>query len=419
MSSSCTRRTATWPGRAKAAAWWTSSVCLAVILSLVSCEYNADLQVQISAWETGLSPVGVLGVSPHPGPGADAPPYDAQSCAARPDRLVIAFYLANDRDQAVAEGERLLVGGKVVRPTGEALGDPSNQDQSVAVDLVTLEGAAPEPIALSATVESVHWVEPARGGSPRLLLLHDHGSTTGAWDTADERIAALSEITDEALCRGGPTEGCSADERTEISLYRLADDTTAPLIERSRDGDALQTALTELRQAGERGRAPIIVESDGVTRGALPVALDECGVEGDPSCWPAAVLITAESLQDASRLDPSALPPGATIFAAGPGDSPGLRLLACETGGFYISVERAAELRQRVNRSTTTIPEYGYGFARAVLLALRGHWEAVVALSGLPEELPPSQVVSLSGTLTVTLRDQHIPTEFHATLGGY
>lgn len=414
MFSSCPRPADLPPSRHA----FTTAWLLAAILSLLSCEYNADLQVHIPAWETGLSPVGVLSIAPHPSGSPDGPPYDAAHCSARPDRVVISFYVANDRDEAVGEGERLAVEGRVLRLSGEALEDPTEEDQGVAVDLITVDGARPEPLSLSATVESVRWVGAPRRAPPRLLLLHDHGATTGSWDAADERIAALSEITDAALCRDGPTDTCSVDRRARLSLYRLADDATAPLIEGSRDDDALQTALTELRQAGEHGRAPILFQADGVSAGGLPSALSECGPGGD-DCWPVAVLITAETVEGASSLSPTDLPGGARLFAAGPDDSPGLRLLTCETGGFYQPVERVTELRQRFNRSITSIPEYDYGFARAVLLALRGHWEATVTLAGLPTDLSSSVPLSLSATLTITLGAQRVSTEFRATLGGY
>lgn len=406
------------PRHALTTTWRRLGVLFVAILSLLSCEYNADLQVRIPSWETGLSPVGVLSIAPHPAPSPDGPPYDASVCTARPDHVLLSFYIANDRDEAVAQGDRLTVDGEVLRLRGEILGDPTQQEQGVAVDLITVEGATPEPLSLSATVESVRWVNAGSGPPPRLLLLHDHGGTTGSWDAADERLAALSEITDAALGRVGPTDACSVDDRTRISLYRLSDDAAAPLVQHSRDDDTLQTALTELRQAGEHGRAPVLFASDGVREGGLPMALSECGPESD-DCWPAAVLITAETVEGASSLDPMSLPSGTRLFAAGPGDSPGLRLLACETGGFYRSVDRPTELRQRVNQSTTTIPEYGYGFARAVLLSLRGHWEAEISLAGLPADLSPSVPLSLSATLTVTLGSQRVSTEFRATLGGY
>jgi hypothetical protein len=129
--------------------------------------------------------------------------------------------------------------------------------------------------------------------------------------------------------------------------------------------------------------------------------------------------MTAEPVSEATGLSREALGDNARLLLAAPHDSAALRLLACQTDGIFWQVAQPSALRQRVNRSATTIPEYHYGFARAVTLALSGHWEATVTLTGVPADLPPSERVTLSGTLTVTLGGHPVSEEFSVPLGGY
>jgi len=153
-----------------------------------------------------------------------------------------------------------------------------------------------------------------------------------------------------------------------------------------------------------------------VSPGGLPTGLAECD---DGSCWPALALISASDDPAAAPLPEPDLPPGGRLFAAGLRDSPALRRLACRTGGFFSSVARPEDLRALTNTSDTDIPDYRYGFVRQVLMAMAGHFEAVVELAGLPTDLDRSAAMTLSGTLTVTLGTHAASADFRVTLGGY
>jgi len=136
------------------------------------------------------------------------------------------------------------------------------------------------------------------------------------------------------------------------------------------------------------------------------------------------VLIAGEvDEQRAQILESATLPESTRLFSAGLTDSPALRRLACQTGGFFEEVPRLSELRLLTNRSTTEIPDYGFGFARKALLAARGRWELVLTISGLPSDLDMSLVHRLSGTLSVRLgitpNEHTASTEFEVAIGGY
>jgi len=125
----------------------------------------------------------------------------------------------------------------------------------------------------------------------------------------------------------------------------------------------------------------------------------------------------------AQSLDSASLPESARLFAVGLTDSPSLRRAACQTGGFFESVDRLSDLRLLTNKSTTELPQYAFGFARKALLASRGRWEVVLEVTGVPGDLDMSQIHVLSGTLGVRLgtapNDHNALTEFQVTIGGY
>lgn len=374
--------------------------------------------MRVPRWETGTSPVGVLGVRPQP-PGAAAEgPFELADCRAAPEEVVISFFLASERDQPVAEGDRLRVGDGVVRPSAARLADPLDPTQILTVDLLSLQGGG-EPVSLYGEVREVRY-RPAPEAPGRVVLLHDHGREAGERDTADERIAAYSELALGVLCQPTPALGCPYPADTMLSLYRLSAGAAAPLAQRTRDPDALEGALSDLRVVGEQGVAPYFRLPDGVSPGGIPLGLGECdGADSASGCWPALVLAAGSAQTSDVILDPEALPAGARLLAAGLVDRPDLRRLACQTGGFFEPLARPDDLRLLTNRSVTDIDDYGYGFARKVLMALGGQWEAVVSLSGVPADYDPATPWELTGALSVTLGDQTASSEFRVILGGY
>jgi len=414
-----------WPGRkCRAFCRALSRRCLRVagltlILSVVACEYNADVVVRIPRWETATSAVGVLGVSPRPLAADPAGPYDAIDCEEPPTRVAISFFLANERDEAVAEGDRLNVGGMVVHPSAARMLDAEDQSQSVTVDLLTLDSGDGDPVSLVGTVEEVWWHPTSADLPNRLVLLHDHSTEAAEHDTTDQRLTAYSEVVGEALCHQTNAVRCPLPDTATLSLYRLDDDTVEAMVQTTRDHDGLQAALAVLRNEGERGDAPLFGVNGGIPRG-----IGECGAGAATACWPAVVLIAGEVDEaQAETLDSATLPESTRLLAAGLTDSPALRRLACQTGGFFESVQRLSDLRLLTNKSATELPEYAFGFARKVLLASRGRWEVVLTITGVPGDLDMSRTHLLGGTLGVRLgatpNDHNALTEFQVTIGGY
>lgn len=395
-----------------------TSVSLLLILSAVSCEYNADLVVRIPRWETATSPLGVLDVHPREPQASLGGPWSAESCGGRYDQVVISFFLANERDQPVGEGDRLRVGQQVLRPEAARLSNPQDLSQSIDVGLLSLEGSG-DQISLSGNILEVRY-RAAPSAQSRLILLHDHGREAGERDPSDERIASYSELILDALCIPEPPLGCPLPWDTHLSLYRLGGGAVVPLVMRSRNRSSLEGALEDLKHSGEQGVPPYFRLPDGVRPGGIPVGMSECdGADSTSRCAPAVMLVAGASPTTDVTLDHTSLPEGARFFAAGLVDRPDLRRLACQTGGFFELVERPADLRLIANRSVSDIPDYGYGFARKALLALGGQWEAVVSLSGIPGEIDLSVPHRLSGTLSVTLGEQTVSTDFRSTIGGY
>ncbi len=393
---------------------------LVLILSVVGCEYNVDVVVRLPRWETATSSVGVLGVHPRSQtPQNPAGPYDSADCEQPPHRIAVSFFLANERDEAVAEGERLSVGGTVIHPDAARMQDPADESQSVTLDLLTLDSGDGNPASLMATVEEVWWHPTSTDLPTRLVLLHDHSTEAAEHDTADQRLAAYSELVGEGLCHETMAVRCPLPDTTAISLYRMDDDDVDAMVQTSSDYDNLQSALDVLRNEGERGDAPLFGASGGLSR-----AMGECGPSAATPCWPAVVLITGEPDDTlADTLESATLPESTRLLAAGLTDSPALRRLACQTGGFFESIERLSDLRLLTNKSTTELPQYAFGFARKVLLAARGRWEVVVSVTGVPGDLDMSVTHLLEGTLGVRLglspNDHTALTEFQVTLGGY
>ena len=377
-----------------------------------------DLTVRIPRWETATSPVGVFDVHVRAQGAPANGPFSPADCASRPDRVAVSFFVANERDQPVGEDGRLQVADGIVHLSGARLSDPTDTTQSISVGQLQLESGG-ESFPLSGEILEVRF-HPTSTSPARMVLLHDHGREAGERDSADERIAALSELVLEALCQPEPALGCLMPGDTRLSLYRLGSGAAIPMVQRSRRVEALDGALDDLRHAGESGSAPYFYLADGVRPGGILLGLAECdGSDSSSQCWPALVLTAgAENLEDSS-LDSSSLPQGTRLFAAGLVDRPDLRRLACQTGGFFFSSSRPSELRLIVNRSTTEIPEFDYGFARQVLMALKGRWEATLSLSGLPANYDPSVSSVLSGSLSITLDNQTSSTDFQVTLGGY
>jgi len=385
----------------------------------VACEYNVDVVVRIPRWETATSSVGVLGVHPRSATADSAGPYSASDCEQPPTRIAVSFFLANERDEAVAEGDRLNVGGTVIHPSAARMLDPDDESQSVTVDLLTLDSGDGNPVSLVGTVEEVWWHPTSSALPTRLVLLHDHSTEAAEHDTADQRLAAYSELVGEALCHETKAVRCPLPDSAAISLYRLDDNSVTKPVLISRDYDQLQGVLDVLRNEGERGHAPHF----GVG-GGIPDGISECGPGATPACWPAVVLIAGEVDEgQATTLDSATLPESTRLLTAGLTDSPALRRLACQTGGFFEWVERLSDLRLLTNKSTTELPEYAFGFARKVLLAAQGRWEVVLSVTGVPGDLDMSLTHQLSGTLGVRLgttpNDHNALTEFQVTLGGY
>ena len=354
-----------------------------------------------------------------------AGPYSASACEEAPSSLALSFFLANERDEPVAEGDRLQVGGQVIYPRGDRLADPDDPSQSIFVDLLTLDSGDGNPVSLLATIDQVVWRPLPTTAPARLVLLEDHSRQAGDRDSTDQRLAALSELVGESLCHDSNGATCTMAESTQLSLYKLFDDRADPLLQRTRDYEGLQNALDLLRKSGEQGDAPHFALPGGGD-GGIPKALTECnGSAKDTTCSPVVVLMAGEvdELQ-ATTLDSELFPDGTRVFVAGLSDSPSLRRLACQTGGFFDLVSDPADLRLLTNRSTTDIPEYSYGFARRALLATRGRWEVHLTLSGVPTGLDMSQTHLLAGSLVVTLGNQpdrqHTAlAEFQVTIGGY
>jgi hypothetical protein len=392
---------------------------LTLTLSVVACEYNVDVAVRIPRWETATSAVGVLGVVPRSLTADPAGPYDAVDCEQPPTRIAVSFFLANERDEAVAEGDRLNVGGSVIHPNAARMMDPVDESQSVSVDLLTLDDGNTNPVSLMGTVEEVWWHSTAADLPARLVLLHDHSTEAAEHDTADQRLAAYSELVGESLCHETMAIRCPLPDTAAISLYRMDDDNVEDLVQTSRDYDQLQLALDVLRNEGERGDAPLFGATGGLSR-----SMGECGDSAATPCWPAMVLISGEPDETlADSLDSATFPESTRLLAAGLTDSPALRRLACQTGGFFESIERLSDLRLLTNKSTTELPEYAFGFARKALLAARGRWEVVLSITGVPDDLDMSHTFVLGGTLGVRLgsspNDHTALTEFQVTLGGY
>jgi hypothetical protein len=390
-----------------------------LILSVVACEYNADVSVRIPRWETATSPVGVLGVHPRSAAADPAGPYPAADCEQPPFRIAVSFFLANERDEAVAEGQRLSVGGAVIHPSAAQMQDPADDSQAVGVNLLTLDSGDGNPVSLLGTVQEVWWHPTASAAPPRLVLLHDHSTEAAEHDPADQRLAAYSELIGEALCYQTKAVRCPLSDDTALSLWRLDDDTARALVQKTRDYDNLQSALTVLRNEGERGDAPFFGSAGGIPRG-----IAECDASAATPCWPAVVLIAGEVDEgQAPPLDSATLPTSTRLLAAGLTDSPSLRRLACQTGGFFEEVTRLSDLRLLTNRSVTELPEYAFGFARKALLAARGRWEVVLSVTGVPSDLDLSQTHLLGGSLEVSLgsapNDHTARTDFQVTIGGY
>ncbi len=388
------------------------------ILSVVGCEYNADVVVRIPRWESAVSAVGVLGVHSRPATASSQGPFTAADCSQPPSRLAISFFLSNERGEAVREGDRLDVGGLVLHPSAAAMSDPQDSSQSVTVDLLSLDSGG-DPVSLVGVVEEVTWIPTSSALPPRVVLLHDHSMAAAEQDPPDQRLAALSELVGEALCHDTMAARCPLPSSTTISLYRMDDGTVEPMVQTSRDFDTLDGALDVLRNEGERGDAPVLGSGGGVQR-----ALAECSASSATPCWPAVVLIAGEANEPAAvEQDPSLFPESARIMIAGLSDSPALRRLACQTGGFFERIDRLSDLRLLTNRSSTDLPEYAFGFARKVLLAARGRWEVVLSVSGVPADLDMTQTHLLSGTLGVKLGsppNEHTAlAEFQVTIGGY
>jgi len=399
---------------ARLAAW----VGLVLSLSVVSCEYNADLIVRIPRWETATSPLNLLDVHTRSAQASAEGPWSAETCQARPDQVVISFVLANERDQPVREGDRLRVGDQVIRPEASRLLDPLDPSQHITLSLLSLEGSG-DPMDLSGDILDVRFrAAPAK--QRRLVILQDHGREVGERDPSDERIAAYAELVLEALCIPEPPLGCTLPTSTHLSLYRLGGGTVVPLVMRSRNRASLENALEDLRHAAEMGAPPYFRLPDGVRPGGIPLGFSECdGIDSLSVCAPAVLLAAGATQTTDVTLDQASLPEGARLFAAGLVDRPDLRRLACQTGGFFQLVERPAELRMLVNRSVSHIPDHGFGFVRKALMAMAGHWELVVSLSGVPSDLDLTSPHRLSGTLSVTLGDQTISTELRSIVGGY
>ncbi|MFH2007251.1 MAG: hypothetical protein ABI333_11740 [bacterium] len=396
-----------------------------LILSVVSCEYNADVVVRIPRWESATQAVGVLGVYPRSIAAQAEGPYLAVDCEGPPSRLAISFFLANERNEAVAAGDRISVGDTVLYPSAEGFVEPENLTQDVFVDMLTLTTGAGDPVSLLGTVEEVAWHATAVDRPPRLLLLHDHSRDAGERDDTDQRLAALSELIGEALCFETMAVNCPLPADTQLSLYRLYDDDQVNrLQQRTRDHGLLQDALDTLRNEGELGDAPHFTLPGG-GEGGIPQGLSECrGSDAASLCWPAVVLIAGDvDEQRATTLDSAGLPESTRFFLAGLTDSPSLRRLACQTGGFFEEVSRLSDLRLLTNRSATEIPEYGFGFARKALLAARGRWEVVLGITGVPGDLDLHAIHRLSGTLSVRLgatpNEHTASTEFEVAIGGY
>lgn len=332
--------------------------------------------------------------------------------------MAISFFLANERDQPVGDGGRVRVGTEVVHLQAARLMDPLDDDQSLTVTQLLLEKEG-NAVPLSSEILEVRY-RPAPASPARIVLLHDHGREAGERDIADERIAAFSELSLDALCQPEPALGCLLPTDTRLSLYRLGGGAAVPLVQRSQRLDALEGVLDDLRQSGESGTAPYFFLADGVSPGGIPLGFAECdGSDSSSRCWPAVVLAAGATPTTSPSLDEDALPEGARLFAAGLVDRPDLRKLACQTGGFFIPLSDPSELRLLVNRSHTDIPDYDYGYARRVLMALTGQWEVILSLSGLPADYDPAVPSVLSGTLSITLADQTASAEFSVTLGGY
>lgn len=390
-----------------------------VILSVVGCEYNVDVVVRIPRWETATSAVGVLGVSPRSLTADPAGPYDAVDCEQAPTRIAISFFLANERDEAMAEGERLNVGGTVIHPSAARMLDADDESQTVSVEPLTLDSGDGDPVSLIGTVEEVWWHPTSADLPARLVLLHDHSTEAAEHDTADQRLAAYSELVGEALCHETKAVRCPLPDTAAISLYRLDDDNVEAMVQTSRDYEGLQSVLDVLRNEGERGDAPHFGATGGIPRG-----IAECGPSAATACWPAVVLIAGEVDEgQAETLDSATLPESTRLLAAGLTDSPALRRLACQTGGFFESVQQLSDLRLLTNKSTTELPQYAFGFARKALLASRGRWEVVLTVTGVPGDLDMSRTHLLGGTLGVRLgttpNDHNALTEFQVTIGGY
>jgi hypothetical protein len=348
-----------------------------------------------------------------------AGPYLGSDCELPPARIAISFFLANERDEAVAEGERLNVGSTVIHPSAAAMQDPDDETQSVTVDQLILDSGDGDPVSLIGTVEEVWWHPTSAALPPRLVLLHDHSTEAAEHDTTDQRLAAYSELVGEALCHETKAVRCPLPGTAAISVYRLDNGTVQAMVQTSRDFDNLQSVLDVLRDEGERGDAPHFGAGGGI-----PLGIGECGPSAVTACWPAVVLIAGEVDEgQAETLDSATLPESTRLLAAGLTDSPALRRLACQTGGFFEAVERLSDLRLLTNRGTTELPEYAFGFARKALLATRGRWEVVLSVTGVPGDLDMSRTHLLGGTLSVRLgispNDHTALTEFQVTIGGY
>jgi hypothetical protein len=398
---------------------------VAALLGL-SCDYNVDIQVKVPRWETGIMPIAVMGghsVGPESVLGNS---YSDEECTAGPQRFVLTVLIADERDRLVREGDRIKVGTRTLTLTRDLLlrpPQPTADPTPVELLNLTITVDASEPVAVAANVADVAFTRPPETREPRAVILHDHGQNMAGEDPADERIAAARELAAESLCHQLSDLECGLSDRLHVNILRLAESAVSESAASTRSFDEIVEALDRLQETVERGTAPLFGVRQGVTPGGgINEALFRCV---EQNCWPAVMIMTADpdatgpwTLTDA---DPGLyadlpFPEGTAVLAANTHDNPALRLAACRTAGAFVKVDAPQQWRLETKPSPTSPVEYG--FARMAVLAMQGRWQFLVEVTGGPPA-GPQNLVTISGTLQVTLNDVARSDDFSFTVGGY
>ena len=391
-----------------------------------SCDYNVDIQVKVPRWETGIMPVAVMGGHPVGPESVLGSSYSDEECRGGPERFVLTVLIADERDRLVKEGDRIKVGTRTLTLSRDLLlppAQPTADPTPVELLNLTITVDASDPVAVNATISDAAFIRPPETLPPRAVILHDHGQNMAGEDPADERIAAARELAAESLCHELSDLECGLSDRLNVSILRLAESAVSESAASTRSFDEIVEALDRLQETVERGIAPLFGVRQGATPGGgINEALFRCV---EQNCWPAVMIMTA----DADSAGPWTLtdsdpglyadlpfPEGTAVLAANTQDNPALRLAACRTAGAFVKVDAPGQWRLETKPSPTSPVEYG--FARMAVLAMQGRWQFLFDVIGGPPA-GPQNLVTISGTLQVTLNGVARSDDFSFTVGGY